>query len=122
MFSNSTLRAIFDNTTGHCHFCGDTVVFEKYAWKDLYDLAGAWEVDHIIQRSKGGSNDPQNCLPACTRCNRLRWHRKGKDLRELILLGLVAKDEVKKNSEIGKMLKRLKSKRIQSNERRRRNG
>jgi hypothetical protein len=32
---------------------------------------------------------------------RLRWHRKGDDLRDLILMRLIAKDEIKKNSATG---------------------
>jgi hypothetical protein len=121
MFSNSTLRSIFDKTSGHCHFCGDSLNFERYALHSEAQLNGAWEVDHVVQKGKGGRNDSENCLPSCVRCNRLRWHRKGDDLRELIFFGLVAKDEIKKGSNVGKLLLQLKEKRIQSNKRRRRN-
>ena len=98
MFSDAALKVIFDKTAGHCHFCGDPLVLKKYGWKDLDDLDGAWELDHVIQKGKSGSENAGNCLPACVRCNRLRWHRPGQDLRELLLLGLVAKDEIKKSS------------------------
>jgi 5-methylcytosine-specific restriction endonuclease McrA len=62
-------------------------------------------MDHVIQRKKGGASNPDNYLPACWRCNRLRWHRKGKDLRRLIQLGLVANDEIKKATELGRVLR-----------------
>jgi hypothetical protein len=75
----SYLRQIWEKTHGHCHFCGDLVEFEKRGWKDG-DLNGYWEVDHVIQKGKGGSKSFENCLPACTRCNRLRWHRHGEEV------------------------------------------
>lgn len=121
MFTNNRLKAIFEKTEGHCHFCGDSLVLEKYGVKDINDLDGAWEADHIIQKGKGGSKAVENCLPSCVRCNRLRWHRKGNNLRELIFLGLIAKDEMKKGSAVGKLISELKNKRIESNRNRRRN-
>jgi len=120
MFTAKVLALIFQRTEGHCHFCGDPLQLQKYGCKDVEDLGGAWEADHVIQRGKGGKKEAENCLPACVRCNRLRWHRKGKDLRELLLLGLLAKDEIKKSSLIGQALQQLKAKRLMANKRRRR--
>lgn len=114
------LKEIFNRTKGHCHFCGDFLFFEKYGCKDLNDLIGAWEADHIIQKDKGGLKSADNCLPACVRCNRLRWHRKGQDVRDLIFLGLIAKDEINKKSKTGEKLLILKEKRLMTNLRRRR--
>jgi hypothetical protein len=94
------------------------VDFEKRGWHEG-DLSGYWEVDHVIQRNKGGVSPEENCLPACTRCNRLRWHRSGDNIRELILLGLVAQDEINKNSELGKSLVILREKRLLNNKSRR---
>jgi 5-methylcytosine-specific restriction endonuclease McrA len=112
------LREIWNMTSGHCHFCGDPVDFEKRG-KQIGDLSGYWEVDHVIQKRKGGRNSTENYLPACVKCNRLRWHRTGEQVRELIYLGLIAKDEIKKKSEIGETLLLLKKKRLLVNEKRR---
>ncbi len=108
MLTDGALRVVFDRTAGHCHFCGDPLILAKYGWKSLDDLDGAWELDHVIQKGKGGSRNTDNCLAACVRCNRLRWHRHGHDLRELLLLGLIAKDEIKKSSPLGQELLKLK--------------
>ena len=121
LFTDSTIKIVFMKTTGHCHFCGDELQLSKYGWKDLNDLDGAWEIDHVIQRGKGGSKDAENCLAACVRCNRLRWHRQGKELRELLLLGLVVNDEIKKSSPLGKKLSSLRDRRLKNNIKRRRN-
>lgn len=39
-----------------CAYCGDT----------------ANQVDHIVPRSAGGTNDPENLTAACARCNRAK--------------------------------------------------
>jgi len=115
--SESQLREIYDRTKGHCHFCGDPVVFERRGWAPA--LNGYWEVDHLIQRHKGGSRAAENCLAACTRCNRLRWHRTGEGVRELLLLGLIARDEIARGSDAGKRLSELRKARLSQNELRR---
>jgi len=119
MFTNKQLSEIFEKTKGHCHFCGDSITFNQYA--KYKDINGSWEIDHVIQRGKGGTKDISNCLPACTRCNRLRWHRTGNEVRELLIYGLIAKDEIKKKSDIGKILISLKDKRQKNNLNRRKN-
>lgn len=120
MFPQKALLAIFQRTEGHCHFCGDPLILEKYGCKDINDVEGAWEADHVIQRGKGGKKEMENCLPACVNCNRLRWHRKGDGLRDLLLLGLVANDQIKKGNQTGKVLIQLKKKRLVNNQKRRR--
>ena len=112
------LRQIWEKTSGHCHFCGDAVELEKRGWKND-DLTGYWEVDHIIQKGKGGSKSVENCLAACTRCNRLRWHRQGEAVRELLFLGLIARDEIVKSTATGKVLAQLREKRLAQNKLRR---
>jgi hypothetical protein len=113
------LLKIFLKTEGHCHFCGDALEFEKRGW--AADLVGRWEVDHVVQRRKKGASSAANYLPACTRCNRLRWSRTGASLRRVIFLGLVAKDEAYYNpgSSIGEQLRQLRIERLDENWRRR---
>lgn len=118
MFSDRQLREIFNRTKGHCHFCGDRIVFGKYGKPEIFK--GSWETDHIIQKAKGGPKEQSNCLAACVKCNRLRWHRTGQGVRELLLYGLIAKDEIKNKTQIGKKMKKLQEKRFEANLKRRR--
>lgn len=120
MINNAKLKEIYERTNGCCHFCGDKVIFKKYGVKNVDDVQGVWEADHVRQKGKGGNKDANNCLPACYRCNRLRWHRKGNEIRELIFLGLIVKNEIKKGSGLGKKLQLLKTYREKQNIRRRR--
>lgn len=66
------VRAVYDKTRGHCHFCGDRVVLGHHGRTKSGYVRGAWELDHVIQRKKGGASNPDNYLPACWKCNRLR--------------------------------------------------
>lgn len=120
MFSARQLQEIFQRTSGHCHFCGDKLKLPLYSSRNGEDAIGAWEIDHVIQCGKGGSKSAGNCLPACIRCNRLRWHRKGKQLRELLLLGLIVKKEIKSKTTFSKLILKLKRKRLSKNSQRRR--
>jgi 5-methylcytosine-specific restriction endonuclease McrA len=110
-------RNVFARTHRHCHFCGDPIVFVKRGWSA--ELNGHWEVDHVVQRDKGGAKNSENCLPACTRCNRLRWHRTGPNVREVLFLGILARKEVRKGSDLGQKLMALSKKRLLDNEVRR---
>jgi 5-methylcytosine-specific restriction endonuclease McrA len=114
------LRLIFDKTSGHCHFCGDPIKFQNRGWCEKPN--GHWEVDHVIQRDKGGTKLAENCLPACMRCNRLRWHRTGDSIRDILLLGIIARKEIKNSSRVGRELLRLRAERLIENEARRRRG
>src|SRR5262245_41725480 len=104
------LREIFEKTGGVCHFCGDTLDFDKRGRgggaKTVHDVpAGFWEVDHVRARARGGA-PLGNSLPACTACNRLRWHRSGGYTRTTILLGLVVRELIRQGGETGDHLLR----------------
>lgn len=120
MMTKLRLKKVFDKTHGHCHFCGDRLIFKHYGKTKRRHRKGAWELDHVIQRSKGGRSSPDNYLPACGKCNHLRWHRRGEDLRELILLGLVAKDEIKKKTDLGDDIRERLNERRERNAKRKR--
>ena len=83
----SRLREIYNRTKGHCHFCGDPVVFERRGWAP--DLKGYWELDHLIQRRKGGSSEQKSLLSqgAATPTNRKRTLEPGQQGLLLVLLG-----------------------------------
>lgn len=47
---------------GKCGYCGR-------------DLGDRWEADHIIPKSRGGTDDPENLVAACLKCNREKGTR-----------------------------------------------
>ncbi len=53
------LVRIFQKTSGHCHFCGDPLDFEKFGRKS----PRGWEKDHVIPKKRGGKRRKANLLP-----------------------------------------------------------
>lgn len=89
------LLRIFEKTSGHCHFCGDPLDFEKRGRKHPQ----GWESDHIIPAKRGGHRRQGNLLPAHWRCNALRWARGYEKLKTLLRVGLIGMDEMRKKNE-----------------------
>ena len=49
------------------------LVFAKFQGKCAYcgiGLAKSWQVDHAHPKYRGGTDDLENLMPACARCNR----------------------------------------------------
>lgn len=61
------LRRIYDRTCGNCHLCGKKLSFQNYG---RFGQRAAWEIEHSIPRSEGGSDHLNNLYPACIVCNR----------------------------------------------------
>jgi hypothetical protein len=66
-YDNDTLNQIYDRTDGYCHLCCKKLSFTNYG---SYGAKGAWEVEHSVPRSRGGTNHLNNLYPACITCNR----------------------------------------------------
>ena len=64
-----------------CHWCGEpTRMVNDNSW----DKA---TTEHILPKYKGGTNDPENLVSACNRCNNRRSHEDQMGLPEGALLG-----------------------------------
>ncbi len=65
----------------------ETVRYEVLARDRVCQLCGAGrddqrlEVDHIVPRSRSGSNEPENLQVLCARCNRAKGNRDDRDFR-----------------------------------------
>lgn len=108
-------RIAWEKTDGHCHFCGEQMVFEAKRGE-----RGRWQIDHIYPFSRGGTDRMPNYLPICRVCNRLRWHFESKKIRELLRLGTVAFSEIKNQTYLGKRIKELYKEREEKNKQTRR--
>lgn len=69
--SKSIRYLVLKLANGRCALCGASV-------KDT-----PIDIDHIIPRSKGGSNDITNLQALCDRCNRAKRNRDATDFRHL---------------------------------------
>lgn len=62
---------------------------EMFDYKCAYCRDWATCLDHVVPVSKGGTNDPDNCLPACKRCNS---SKRDKDLNVWLKTSRIAKE------------------------------
>ncbi len=65
-YDSELLGEIFDKTDGQCRYCGKQLSWGNYG---RVGERGAWEVDHSVPLSRGGTNYYRNLWPACVGCN-----------------------------------------------------
>ncbi len=80
-YTRAELKNIYDRTSGYCHICHRKMSFTNYGRQGQ---KGAWEIEHSVPRSKGGTDHGNNLLGAHITCNReksnyttqtaRRWH------------------------------------------------
>jgi 5-methylcytosine-specific restriction endonuclease McrA len=69
---NAAIRqAVFERDQGICRYCGcEPRPYEQcFGWKRTRKMSG-WEVDHVVPKSRGGSDELENLVLACAWCNR----------------------------------------------------
>jgi len=72
--SKSNLRGnVWDKTEGKCWYCG----IQTNPWRNF-------AIDHVVPITKGGSDDIDNLVPSCERCNK-RKNNKGIDILRKML-------------------------------------
>ena len=59
-------------------------LFNKYNGRCVYCGAKAEEIEHIIPKSKGGTNSPHNLVIACKKCNKLKDKLSLKEFGKLV--------------------------------------
>lgn len=68
-YGDDRLVEIFDYGGGQCACCGKQLTFSNYGY---FGNRGAWEVDHRVPVSRGGSENLRNLQPMCIPCNRAK--------------------------------------------------
>ena len=65
-FSDERLNRIFGKTDKRCAYCHKQLSWSNYG---IRGRRGAWEVDHSLPISRGGTDHLNNLVPACVACN-----------------------------------------------------
>jgi len=68
-YGDEQLTDIFEKSFGNCAYCDKQLAWTNYG-RDGY--RGAWEVDHRIPLSRGGTDHLNNLSAACVDCNRAK--------------------------------------------------
>jgi len=66
-FDDNIRKEIYNRTNGYCHVCGKKLSLINYG---CFGMKAAWEVEHSVPKSKGGTDHLNNLFPSCIRCNR----------------------------------------------------
>ena len=75
-WDDDTVNEVYDRNNGHCWHCGKKLSFSNYGV--LY-AKGAWEIDHSVPISRGGTNRLNNLVPSCISCNRSKQDFKSRE-------------------------------------------
>jgi len=106
-------RRIYDFREGRLK---NDIKLPNWGWAERMD--GHPVVDHVRQRTKGGASSRSNYLPACTRCDRLRWGRGRQAPGDPPRRHSLVRKEIKTGSDIGMLLADLRDARLLENYRR----
>lgn len=60
---------------GLCHLCGKRMTLRTYRKHSGHPKGRDATVDHVVPRSKGGSNHWRNLRAACSECNQRKADR-----------------------------------------------
>jgi hypothetical protein len=82
-------KAILEKTNSRCHVCGIEI-----------ELSG-FHADHVKTHISGGEHAVNNYLPSCQTCNSYRWHFASEELQIILKLGVWAKGQMLRNTELG---------------------
>ena len=85
---------IFQKTAGRCHICGGTI-------------EGAWQADHVLAHSGGGTHVTDNYLPAHPLCNNYRWDYSSAEFQQILKLGVWLRTKIERKTKIGTLAAKL---------------
>lgn len=72
-------RAVLEKYGGRCAYCGRTLTAGRKG-------DTAFQVDHVHARYLGGTDDPDNLVPACRLCNRYKVTYTPEEFRQQLML------------------------------------
>lgn len=73
---------IWKKTDGHCWYCGKALVWPTNDVVRAKHRVSDWfVVEHIVPRSLGGTNKPENLTPACWTCNGRKGNKSLEEYR-----------------------------------------
>ncbi len=87
----SERQEILAKTDSRCHICGG-------------EIKDKWDADHVLSHSKGGEHTIDNYLPAHKTCNNYRWDYLAEEFQEILKLGVWARTQAERKTNIGKLI------------------
>jgi len=81
---------ILAKTAGHCHICGELI------------SGSAWNADHVVAHSAGGTHNADNYLPAHPLCNNYRWDYSAEEFQLILKLGVWTRTQIERRKPFGR--------------------
>lgn len=70
-------QKVYEKYNGHCAYCGKAITIEQM------------QVDHVLARRNGGTDDISNLMPSCRLCNHYKRAADIQTFRNFLLGGLI---------------------------------
>jgi hypothetical protein len=70
-------------------------------------IEGAWQADHVLAHSGGGTHVSDNYLPAHSLCNNYRWDYSSVEFQQILKLGVWLRTKIERKTHIGKLAAKL---------------
>ncbi len=77
-YTKVLLARIYHRTSGYCHLCHSKLALTNYGREGK---RGAWQVEHSVPKSKGGTDHLNNLFAACIECNQDKSNRTTRTAR-----------------------------------------
>jgi len=88
--SPSERTHILAKTAGRCHICGGLI------------SESAWNADHVLAHSAGGTHNVDNYLPAHALCNNYRWDYSAEEFQLILKLGVWTRTQIEHRKAFGR--------------------
>ena len=90
VLSTSERARILAKTDRHCHICGGPIG------------ETAWQADHVLAHSAGGTHNADNYLPAHALCNNYRWDYSAEEFQLILKLGVWTRTQIERRTAFGR--------------------
>lgn len=100
---------VLGKTAQRCHICGG-------------EVGPAWQADHVLAHSAGGSRDAENYLAAHLLCNNYRWDYLPQEFQWILKIGVWARTHMERRTRLGREMAEAFVKNEARRERRRKPG
>lgn len=74
-------QALLQQYGYHCWYCGKPVLRQRERGSDRSLNRYRLVFDHVVPKSRQGSDHPSNCVPSCNRCNAQKGARTREEYR-----------------------------------------
>jgi 5-methylcytosine-specific restriction endonuclease McrA len=78
-------KSIFDKSGGRCWYCGkDLEPMQRLSANNYKIPSNTYVMDHVVPKINGGTDEPENLVPACWTCNGIKRTLSLEEFRDVM--------------------------------------